>query len=472
MKIKLKNVLIVSVILFGLVLNSRVLADPSDKYEEIKAKIEALSIDKCDKLSGQAKIDCIDKVIDEINKLKAELNKYAGEIGEKVTELQKDIQSLSNQISYLNANIEKTEIEIELKEKEISLLELDISKIEEEIKSKEKSIQEMKKRIAETIKSLYEYDSQNLVRLTLTQGSLSDFFDEVVYVNNLQESIGEALEQLKADKKVFELSKGTLLEREQATSKAKEELVGQISKLDYDKQQKSFLFEITKGDEEVYKKLLANIETQKKQLLGDLSYLSSLRSREIEEIVKRTGGRLCGVFKTIPYFAQDDSRWASVLIGGFPGVTMANYGCAVTSVAMVFNRYGISITPGQLAREDIFVCYGGNCGLIVWPSKWTPTNPKTKLVLNTADGGVDWSRIDSELNQSYPVILNIKLNDGSGREHFVVVVGKVNGKYWVYDPIYSVSQGCAVSLEASVANIREIYKASTRHDQMVIYHPY
>jgi len=472
MKNKLKNILVVSIILLGLVLNSRVLADPSDEYEEIKAKINALSLDKCDKLSGQEKINCINEIIDQINKLKAELDKYSEEVGGKVAELQKDIQSLNNQISYLNAQIEKTQIEIEIKEKEITLLELDISKIEEEIKGKEKEIEDAITQIATAVRALYEYDSQNLVRLTLAQGTLSDFFDEVVYINNLQDSIGEALEQLKGDKKILELNRESLKDRQDTVSKVKGELITQISTLDYSRQQKAVLLEITKGDEEVYKKLLAEIETQKKQLLGDLSYLSSLRSKEIEEIVKKTGGRLCGVFNNIPYFAQDDSRWANVLIGGFPGVTMARYGCAVTSVAMVFNRYGISITPGQLAQEDIFVCYGSSCGLIVWPSKWTPTNPKTKLVLNTADGGVDWSRLDSELNQGYPVILNIKLTDGSGREHFVVVVGKVNGKYWVYDPIYSVSRGCAVNLEASVANIRDIYKTSTRHDQMVIYHPY
>jgi len=53
MRIKLKNILIVLLTLIGLIFNSQVLADPASKYEEIKAKIDALNPKKCNYLLGK-----------------------------------------------------------------------------------------------------------------------------------------------------------------------------------------------------------------------------------------------------------------------------------------------------------------------------------------------------------------------------------------------------------------------------------
>jgi len=468
MKIKLKNILIVLVILLGLILNSRVLADPSDEYEEIKKQIEALSLDRCNKLSGQVRIDCINELISELNRLNAELEKFAQKIGEKTEELQKDIQSLNNQIGYLNAQIEKTEIEVEIKEREVSLLELDISKIEEEIKGKEKEIEETKMSIADAVRALYEYDSQNLVRLTLTQGTLSDFFDEIVYINNLQESIGEVLEKLKADKKILELNKEAIREREDAVSKAKEELVLGMSILHSDRQQKSRLLEITKGDEEAYQKLLADIETQKKQLLGDLSKLSRARSAEIEALVAKYGGRLSGkVFGNFTYFAQDNGGWAKYCINDLcppVGGYMEDWGCAITSTAMVLRYYGKSVNPGTLSKDSriligILISFpsAGSVYGIPCINGCTPTN------------NIDWSVVDNYLNVQKPVILMIKTT--SGGTHFVVAIGKAGQRYYVYDPLYSVSQGMAVDLNVSVENIKNIYKTGASVTRMVIFSP-
>ena len=468
MKNKLKNILVVSIILLGLVLNSRVLADPSDEYEEIKAKINALSLDKCDKLSGQEKINCINEIIDQINKLKAELDKYSEEVGGKVAELQKDIQSLNNQISYLNAQIEKTQIEIEIKEKEITLLELDISKIEEEIKGKEKEIEDAITQIATAVRALYEYDSQNLVRLTLEDGTLSDFFDEIVYINDLQDSISKALEALKADKKILELNKEAIGERKEAVSQTQNELVIEISRLDSDRQHKSRLIEITKGDEEAYQKLLADIEAQKKQLLGDLSKLSYARSAEIEALVAKYGGRLSGrIFGNFTYFAQDSGPWAKYCINRIcppDGGYMEDWGCAITSTAMVLKYYGKSVDPGKLAyNSEILIWilisfpaagefYGVPCISGCYPSP-----------------NINWGTVDSYLNQAKPVILRIMTD--SGGTHFVVAIGKAGSRYYVYDPIYSVSQGMAVDLNVSIENIKNIYKTGAKVDRMVIFSP-
>lgn len=483
MSSKLKNILIILSIIVGLVLTSQVLADPADKYEEIKAKLDALSLDKCSHLSGQKKIDCIDEIINEINKLKAELDKYAEEIGGKVTELQKDIQSLNNQISYLNAQIEKTQIEIEIREREVNLLELDISKIEEEIKEKENKIQDMKEKMAEAIRFLYEYDSGNLIKLTLAQANLSDLFDEVVYINDLQESIGETLEKLKADKIVLELNRKTLKEREEAISKAREELSLQVSRFDSDKQQKAVLLEITEGDEEKYRELMERIKKETSELSANLNQLIQLRAAEIARYLRQFPKGTCKASINVPYFAQTDPKWANREIGS-SGITVGGWGCALTSVAMVFNYYKPGSTnPGIIASfPSCPGSCGGYCGCYCEDSSkiftsggclyWYKVAQKYGFTIDPLSFRLDWDKINYEIGRKNPVI--IKTSSSVISSHYVVIVGKDNNDYIVLDPYQSVlgdgtPVGGCVYLHQSLAYAANNGNGSVT--QMIIYHP-
>ncbi len=477
---KAKNIFIVFAVLLGLVFSyDKVLAAPVSP-EEIDQEFQKFQekMKDCEKIQCKPGDEaCVTRFFQCITNLQTQISEWSqgklGEIKQKAEELQKDITSLKNQIGYLDAEVQKTEIEIRITQQEIDMLNLDITQIEEQIKNTEEEIQntenkieEIRQRLADTVKKIYEYDTQNLVKITLTSGTLSDFFNEISYVESLQKGLADNLAKLKENKSNLEAKKATLEDQKASLAEKRREVSEKIdsfnktiAELDASKREKAILLEITKGDQEKYQKLMAEIEEQKKQLLGDLSTLSKGRELNIE--------RLCGVFK-VPYFAQDTGGWEKVNIGGFPGVPMYKYGCAVTSVAMVFKYYGIDITPGQLAQEKIFTCNNDGCGIIMWPSNWSSNGVTLKRIAYT-HGNLNWDTIKTELNQNHPVIINIAI---SGRgQHYVVIVGYINGEYWVYDPIYSVSKGCAVRLKDSVQNIEDIYKSSATHDQMIIYHP-
>lgn len=452
------------------------------EYDILKSRIDLLQekMKTCENLSSREKINCIDEIIKEMNETKIILDKYAEEIGDKVEKIQKDIKTLKNQINYLDAVIRKTEIEIKTIEQQINLINFDILKTEElikitieEIKNIEKKINKTKENLAKNIREIYEYDDYNLIKLTLGTEKFSDFFNEIIYLENLKKKIKENLNKLKIEKRFAEEKEASLEKEKEALEGKKIELEVKIDnfkkkifELDQSKQQKAILLEVTEGDEERYQKIMAEIEAQKRELLGDLAFLSQQRQAEIEALIEATGGRLCNYFN-VPYFAQDDPRWANLNIGGFPNVSMARWGCAVTSVSMIFTKFGIDINPGILSQEKIYVCYKGDCGLIAWPQIWPQTSPKVKRVIGTRTP-VNWERIDQELEKQIPVIINIKI-PGKG-QHYVVIVGKTSNGYIVNDPLSSV--GCGVNLRVSKENIERIYNQSAIHDQMIIYHSY
>lgn len=488
---KPKNIFIVFAVLLGLVFSyGKVLGDDlsTEKYNELKIKLDSLTqeMNTCNGLSEKAKIDCITAVYNKMTGVKAELDKYAKEIGAKAEELQKDIKSLSNQIGYLDAKVEKTEVEIRITQQEIDLINLDISKIEEEIKiteeeikNTENKIEETRQRLADTIKKIYEYDTQNLVKITLTSGTLSDFFDEISYIENLQKSLSANLDQLKEEKKNLEEKKSGLEDQKASLAEKRREVSEKIdsfnktiAELDAEKREKAILLESTKGNEEEYQKLLAAIEQQKKQLLGNLSILSQSRQAEIEEIVKRTGGRIDPiVFGNYTYFAQDSGPWAQTCINGICGTkndpyTMARYGCFITSMTMLLRFYGVSVTPADLASNSKILTEG-DIGFIA-------TKAASEYGLTCYDGctSAKWGNFNASvvdnylINKQKPVIIGIKASGGG--THFVLAIGKIGNNYYVLDPIYSVSQGKAVSIEASVENIKDIYGGSATISRMVI----
>jgi len=480
LKIKTNDAFIIFVVLLGLIFSfGKILAeDSSEKYNEIKTKLDVLTqeMNQCSSMpSGQPKIDCIDKVTKEMNDAMAELKKYEEEIGAKAEGLQKDIKSLSNQIGYLNAQVEKTEVEVRITQQEIDLINFDIEKIEEQIKITEEDIKnteneivKAREQLAATIKNLYEYDNQNLIKITLTNGNLSDFFDEVTYIESLQKGIGENLEKLKKDKQNLEAKKTTLEEQKASLAERKREVAEKIdsfnkiiAELDASKREKATLLEITKGDEQKYQELLATIKAQTEQLLGNLATLAQQRQAEIAALIEKYGSIPSGLFN-VPLFLQ--TNYPGVKLGPSDYSFNGN-GCAVTSVAMVLAYYGLNVDPMTLNNDwtNIFSCTNG--GAFCW---YGVTNPPYNMKISGQISHTYGSNIniDNYFIPGRPVIIFLNTRTNKAEGHYVVVVGKVNDKYVVNDPILG-----TVYLDVSKEFIENTYSRSVIIDQAIIYTP-
>ena len=158
------------------------------------------------------------------------------------------------------------------------------------------------------------------------------------------------------------------------------------------------------------------------------------------------------------YFSQTDSRWADQKIGNSKSL-MKDYGCAVTSVAMVLKNLGASISPGSLAKAKVF-----SGDLINWPGSWSPN---IELASSIGHSNVNWTTIKSQIANDHPVIVHIKKATGGGG-HYVVVTGYDPSKkdYVVHDPYF----GANLYLGTSMSLIGKLgTNSSTSIDQMIIY---
>ena len=110
-------------------------------------------------------------------------------------------------------------------------------------------------------------------------------------------------------------------------------------------------------------------------------------------------------------FKQNDSRWASVIIGS-SGKTMKEIGCATTAIAMMESyRTGTTINPDAMAQKLTYTASGN----VYWPTHYTTV---------TSNAGY-LSAIYNKLQQGKPVLFGAM--NAYGSQHWVVITGYTGG---------------------------------------------
>lgn len=411
-------------------------------------------------ISQAGLIDDLNQQIEKQEVKRAELEKQAAEYQQIINQKRGEINSLNNQIAIFNARINKLEVEINISQDDIAQTELEIIQLDYGIEEAEEDILNQKDNLSQVIRQIAEYDQMNQLEMMLASDNFSDFFNQIAYLDNLQQGVKIKVEELKALKLNLSEDKEDKEAKKERLEGLQEQLVEQKWSLASQRQSRTALLDYTRGQESKYQQMLANVEAQKKSLLGDINRLRQQKANELarlKEIQEKPPAEYWAA--TSWFYRQDDPRWAATTIG-LTDSKLGDYGCAVSSVAMVLTSQGSRITPKELAKESIYYY-----DLIVWPRRWGSIR-----CINcppSHSSSFDWFRLDRELGAGYPVIVFIQA-DGYGRAgHYVVVHHKTeNGDYVVHDPLF----GANIYLSSTRAYLSELYETTTSIDQMVIYH--
>jgi len=494
---KLKNkILILSIALF---LNFALAQEQIlDFLAEFEAKKEECSAISCQGLPTDKAIECLKKVQSCLEEVQKSLSSWSDiklkEIQGKIDELARKEESLKKRLDYLEAQAEKTKLEIKVISEKIEILNLNISQkeseiadIEDQILKKEKEIENLKEKLGSVLKLIYEYENSNLFGKAIFEESLASLLNEIVFLENIQKELALNVQKAKEVLKNLNLIKSNLEEeklrlenlKNEATQKASELQAKVLSLEDMERETKNLL-EITQGDNEKYQKLLAEIKAQTEQLLGDLSALARQRQSELQELIAKYGKVPEGLFG-VPLFLQTNYPNAKL---GFSNYSFSGYGCAVTSVAMVLKYYGLNVDPMSLNSDwqNIFSCTCkiknpegckinqkdcNECVAFCW---YGVTKPPYNMKVS---GIVDYHQPISvaDLNQYFqpgrPMIIFLNTaTPKSPKGHYVVVVGKINDKFVVNDPILG-----TVYLDVSMEAIKKWYQSDVFIDQVILYTP-
>jgi ABC-type bacteriocin/lantibiotic exporter with double-glycine peptidase domain len=109
---------------------------------------------------------------------------------------------------------------------------------------------------------------------------------------------------------------------------------------------------------------------------------------------------------------------------------MAGVGCTLCCLSMALSANGYVIDPLILNREIKKNKGYTKTGLLIWNSVYRITKNKYKVAVPAFPSH---SEIDDQLKNKNPVIIKIFLNNVI--YHWVLIVGKEENEYLVFDPL-------------------------------------
>lgn len=140
-----------------------------------------------------------------------------------------------------------------------------------------------------------------------------------------------------------------------------------------------------------------------------------------------------------PHYCQRDATWGNISLGHVPNApTIARWGCMMTSFAMLASTLQHVVTPAQL--NDLMSQRGGfmNGYLTRWDALQVVFGD---LIFEgkVASGQEMLNRINASLQAGRPVPVQVdqtpKTAYSDSDQHWVLVVGRGEGDYWMNDPI-------------------------------------
>lgn len=204
---------------------------------------------------------------DKIKTLEDSIAKYKKNIEQK----QLEAVSLRNQLDIIENHIARIKADVDLTDEKIAKTELEIKALTIEINDRQKNIDRQKQIIAKMLRNVNQEQNKNYLEILLTNDSFSDFYNQLQYLENIYQDLGQTTQSLRLIKE--ELEKKKILSEKYKKDQEDLKTKLAIQKQDYVGQSdyKTNLLAQTKWSEWTYQTLVANLKKQYQQIENEVS---------------------------------------------------------------------------------------------------------------------------------------------------------------------------------------------------------
>jgi len=354
---------------------------------------------------------------------------------QKLQELAGQKQTLTTAVNTLNTQINLTQAQISKTEKELAALANDIEALGIKIGQIDQSLGHLSEVMVVRIRETYKQSYLEPVYLLFSSDGFPDFINRIKYVKSVQnhdKNVFVAMEQIKLN---YDTQKNVKEDKQSEVENLKLKLNKQKSSLASRQLEKQRLLELTRNDEKKYQDLLQEALQQKQAFKR---FVTSQGGASILNNQTKCDGWGC-------YFNQRDGQWGNQLLGNSDSTT-AEYGCFVTSAAMVASYYKKDVKPSDIASNPL--AFFSNTAYLNHQFSVKGVNfsiTKTSMSTNT---------IDEELGAGRPIIVGLY---GNPPDHFIVIKGK-NDKGYIMNPFMENGGDRPLSDKYSVSDISSLRK--------------
>jgi peptidoglycan hydrolase CwlO-like protein len=366
--------------------------------------------------------------LSDLNKLKQQLSQQVEDAKKQAQAKQTQADALKNQINKVSTQINQTESSINSLSSQISQTGKDIADLDGKIQDQMDKLATEKAKMSTLVSSWYMERQDGLLVTLLDTNNISEMVDR-------EQSYNSTYQQLETISDNISKAKDDL-------NNKRNEKANQMSALDG-----------LKSDQEAQKSNLEANKQIKNRLLNDTNgAITDLnqKQQQAQERIKAVDAQIRALTATRIWGGQivssNDGGWYFTQTGNYTHLgnspyTVSQYGCLITSMAMVATYYGHNVSPSDIASNTALFDDNG----------YLQVNSPPGIGVNILPSRtVDWNVVDDEVSNDRPVIVSIYLPsvgavNRDGSSHFIVIKGKSNGKYLMHDPIgdgrgYNMSQ--------------------------------
>ncbi len=386
--------------------------------------------------TGRVKsVECGDQLPSNENDLK----QYIDSCQAKISNLKGQQATLAAAINYFQTQINLTRARINSTQYQLHQLELEITDLSTKIDSLNLSLNDLSKIFAQRVRQAYIRSKtySPFYYLLLPRG-VDGFLARYKYLQKVQHHDQEVMINLEKSRLDYDQQKQLKQEKQQQIQQLQAQLQIQQQTLASQKQAKDKLLRDTKNSELRYQQLLSQAQAQ---LAAFSHFVSSQGGASLLDNQTQCDSWGC-------YYNQRDSQWGRLAIG-LSDSSMAEYGCLVTSMAMMATHYGKNLTPKDIALSSN--PFWGNTAYMLWGS-WTVngvTTTRTRV-------GYGRSTLDAELAKGQPVVVGLY----SGPDHFIVVKQKLDNDYLINDPFVPNGNNIKLTSKYPLSAIYTVYRVT------------
>jgi len=255
-------------------------------FNQIKQIVVAAEFDNTLYANHPDVQDLNQRIDDNKNKIE-NLEKAADDYEEKIEQYKNQSASLKNQLALMDNQILKLEIDIKTSQLQIDKSKLEIESLELQVSKEEKEINSQKKNIIEYIRLINKNDQKSYLEILILNESFSEFFNQINYIEEIQNNIKKTVDHLQFLKTTLEIQKADKERKQQELEDLKQELEQKKIKLEADLKAKEILLIETKSSEIEFERLLVESKQRQNQIDTEILNLEERVKDRIAQL--RTG---------------------------------------------------------------------------------------------------------------------------------------------------------------------------------------
>ncbi len=333
---------------------------------------------------------------------------------------------IKQQLNVVSSQISQTQAAINLTTSQVADTTAQIAQLESDIATAEDDLNKEQSKLSDVVASWYmSGQSAGFFEAVIGSNSLSQVVDQQQYYDSVRTQIENEMDKITKLKADLNSQKADQQSQLASLNGLKQDQLSQQSDLAQKKSVQNQLLTDANG-------AITDLNNQAAAAEAKAVELRKLLAQIYAGSGTPQGTGLISSVDSSWYYSQKD--YDTPLIGSndysySDPLTIKEAGCFVTSMAMVATKMGHSIDPPGVVKHSHFV-----------DGSWMYFTSSIGVTFTSSS--LNWDTINNELAHGRPVIVSVYTGHGpvynsDGSNHFIVIKGVSNGKYYIQDPYWT-----------------------------------